>query len=666
MMKIQIFNYLWNVSKLTKDFIGNCLFISVSMVTALHSAFSSYFKKISRFFVEYANAGYEYLFVASKTVYRDALSLIRFIQTNVFLYWMKFNNQSVPKIFQKNCQSHPKKVLFLYENQKWTFEQVDIFSNRIANYFLKEGYEKGNEIALFMENRPEYVALWLGLAKAGLITALVNNNQCGKSLLHSMTVIDCKAIIYGSELSQDEIKETLLMQNPSIKFYIYETSNINIEDNFVATKCLRLNDEIKEITAEPPQDIIDATSFNCLLYIYTSGTEGLPKAAIIKNSRFIYIGAAVRFMINIRSNDILYTSLPLYHLAAGTLGVCQSVVFGNTMVIRNKFSASNFWKDCIRYNCTIAQYIGEICRYLLLQPCTPYDRAHNIRLMFGNGLRPNIWRNFVDRFNIKQIGELYGSTEGNANIINVDNKEGACGFISQIAPCVYPATLIKVDENTGEPIRDNNGLCVKVKPGEIGQFVGKITNGNPTRAFDGYANKEATLKKIIHDVFSKGDCAFASGDLLFMDRFGYLFFKDRCGDTYRWKGENVSTMEVEAIISNTIKLSDCVVFGVEIPFHEGKAGMAVILDQNRSIDLNEMLQYLSQRLPHYMIPTFIRLVDHLEVTSTHKMLKMTYKKQGFDPKIIKDPLYFFDSKEFEYIPMTNQLHQNLIEGKIRI
>lgn len=157
-------------------------------------------------------------------------------------------------------------------------------------------------------------------------------------------------------------------------------------------------------------------SLDCLLYIYTSGTEGLPKAAIIKNSRFIYMGAAVRYMININKNDILYTSLPLYHLAAGTLGVCQGVIFGNTVVIRNKFSASNFWKDCIRYNCTVAQYIGEICRYLLSQPQTQFDKTHSIRLMFGNGLRPNIWKNFVERFNIKQIGELYGSTEGNANI----------------------------------------------------------------------------------------------------------------------------------------------------------------------------------------------------------------------------------------------------------
>ena len=164
----------------------------------------------------------------------------------------------------------------------------------------------------------------------------------------------------------------------------------------------------------------------------------------------------------------------------------------------------------------------------------------------------------------------------------MDNTEGACGFISQIAPFLYPATLIRVDERTGQPIRNENGLCIKVKPGETGEFVGKITYGDPTRAFDGYANKEATKKKIIYDVFRKGDCAFASGDLLTMDQFGYLYFKDRCGDTFRWKGENVSTMELESIISNTLQLADCIIYGVDVPNCEGKAGMAAILDKNHS------------------------------------------------------------------------------------
>lgn len=250
--------------------------------------------------------------------------------------------------------------------------------------------------------------------------------------------------------------------------------------------------------------------------------------------------------------------------------------------------------------------------------------------------------------------------------VNVDNTEGACGFISQIAQFLYPATLVRVDENTGEPIRDKNGLCIRVRPGETGEFVGKIIENDPTRAFDGYASKEATKKKIIHNVFRKGDCAFASGDLLTMDRFGYLFFKDRCGDTYRWKGENVSTMEVEAIISNSLQLADCIVYGVEVPGCEGKAGMAAILDKNRSFNLDELLQQLRNCLPIFMIPVFIRLVDQIELTATHKMPKVTYRKQGFNPDLVSDPLYMFDAKNFKYVKIDSQLYSDITKGLIKL
>ncbi|KAI2803774.1 hypothetical protein BLOT_007910 [Blomia tropicalis] len=562
-------------------------------------------------FVQYVIAGgYRYLYVIYMTVYRDLVSLIRFKRTQFFLYRLKCRNMNVPKVFQQLVTQHPKKVLFYYGNEEWTFQQVDQFSNKIANYFIAQGYNHGDEIALFMDNRPEYVAIWLGLAKAGIVAALVNTNQRQSTLIHSLSVVNCKALIFGSELMKtvNDVYLTLSKSMAHMEYFCYDTADR--DDNYVHVDGIdtssrdgfeykSLNNLIGSISDESPEERINLADFtDRLLYIYTSGTEGLPKAAIIKHSRFIWMGAAVKYMIRIYNDDILYTSLPLYHLAGGTVGVCQSLIFGNTMAIRNKFSASNFWKDCVKYKCTVGQYIGEICRYLLTQPESPYDKMHSVRLMFGNGLRGSIWNEFVTRFNIGQIGELYGSTEGNANIINVDNKEGSCGFISQIAPFLYPATLIKVDENTGEAIRDKNGICVKVQAGETGEFVGKIIENDPTRAFDGYADKAANKKKIIYDVFRKGDCAFLSGDLLTMDQFGYLYFKDRCGDTYRWKGENVSTMEVEAIISNSLHLTDCIVYGVDVPGCEGKAGMAAILDKNRSFNLDELLSTLRSCLPY--------------------------------------------------------------------
>ena len=331
-----------------------------------------------------------------------------------------------------------------------------------------------------------------------------------------------------------------------------------------------------------------------------------------------------------------------------------------------------------------AQYIGEICRYLLAQKPQPTDKQHKVRIIFGNGLRPKIWREFTERFNIKQVGELYGSTEGNANIseffqirwrtrlllnylaVNVDNKEGACGFLSQIAPFLYPATLIKVKESTGEHIRDENGLCVRAKPFETGEFVGKIIDSDPTRAFDGYANKEATQKKIIHDVFSRGDRGFASGDLLTMDEFGYLYFKDRTGDTFRWKGENVSTMEIEAIISKFLHLVDCVVYGVEIPGCEGRAGMAAILDQKNGLDLNGLLAKMKKALPSFAIPIFIRISKSMEMTGTHKLPKNSFQNEGYNPNVIKDPIYFFDSKHDQYIRLDAKLYNDIQNGLIRI
>ena len=348
------------------------------------------------------------------------------------------------------------------------------------------------------------------------------------------------------------------------------------------------------------------------------------------------------------------------------MGTNQCLIWGDSMVIRSKFSASRFWDDCIKYNCNMAQYIGEICRYLMAQPPKAVDTQHKVRFIFGNGLRPELWGEFVRRFNIKNVGEFYGSTEGNANIINNTNKEGACGFISQILPRIYPVALIKVHDKTYEPVRGTDGLCVRAGPGECGEFVGKIIVNDASRAFDGYVDQEATQSKIIKDVYVKGDAAFLSGDILRMDDYGYVYFKDRTGDTFKWKGENVSTMEVEAIISNVLKLRDCVVYGVDIPGCEGKAGMVAILDPEKCINLNDFFVQVKHLLPFYSIPVFVRIVDQLEATGTYKLPKAFLQNQGFNPEVVKDPLFFLDSKKNEYTRMDNDLYHSIVSGKIRL
>ncbi|XP_076347626.1 long-chain fatty acid transport protein 4-like isoform X2 [Tachypleus tridentatus] len=511
-----------------------------------------------------------------------------------------------------------------------------------------------------MENKPEFVALWLGLSKIGIVAALINTNQRLQALAHSVTVVKSKAIIFGSELL-DAVKDVSnTLDRNGLKYYCY--GNFDPKSFSVNS----LDTLLLHSLPVSPLTISQVNFSDRLFYIYTSGTTGLPKAAIIKHSRFIWLGTCVRWMLNMPDNEIYYTSLPLYHSAAGLLFTCQAVVHGDTVALRRKFSASKFWEDCIKFNATVAQYIGETCRYLMAQPVQPEQRQHRVSTVIGNGLRPTLWSSFCKRFQIKTVGEFYGSSEGNTNIINTNNTTGAVGFISRIIPSIYPVTLIKVDEATGEPLRNKDGICVKCKPGEPGEFVGKIIKNDPVRNFDGYVNEQATTMKVAKNVFSMGDLAFLSGDLMVMDENGYIYFKDRTGDTFRWKGENVSTMEVEAAISQVLGFTDCVVYGVEIPGTEGKAGMGAISDSKCAIDFNTLAQNLKKFLPLYAVPIFLRVVNNLDSTGTYKLKKVNLQQEGYDMNRVKDPLYYLDMNTVKYTPLDQDVYEKIISGKIRI
>ncbi|KAF8765033.1 Long-chain fatty acid transport protein 1 like protein [Argiope bruennichi] len=516
--------------------------------------------------------GKEHTAVMARTLPRDIRALYRLSKMKMFIRKCRKRNATVGEIFQSLVKKHPNKTCIMHEDKKWTFQDIEDYSNQVANCFHKLGFQYGDDVALFMDSKVEFVAIWLGLSKIGVVPALINSNLRQQSLAFSITVVNCKAVIFGSELIQAVSDVSPLLKDvDGLQYFCLG------EFDSATVPAKSLDTLIPESPTTPPKHHKGSMN-DRLFYVYTSGTTGMPKAAIIRHSRFMWLGAGIHHMNTIQDDDVLYTALPLYHTAGGILSLSQTLLFGNTCGIRSKFSASKFWDDCIKYEATVAQYIGELCRYILAQPEKPQDRQHQVRLMFGNGLRPQIWQQFVDRFNIPNIGELYGSTEGNANVINIDNKVGAVGFMSRIIPTIYPVSLIKVDANTGEPIRDNKGLCIRCEPGEPGEFVGKIITSDPIRQFDGYVNQSATKKKIIRDCFTKGDMAFLSGDLLMMDEDGYLFFVDRTGDTFRWRGENVSTMEVEGMISNILHHTDSVVYGVEVPGNEGRAGMAAISD----------------------------------------------------------------------------------------
>ncbi|XP_009948938.1 PREDICTED: long-chain fatty acid transport protein 1-like, partial [Leptosomus discolor] len=311
----------------------------------------------------------------------------------------------------------------------------------------------------------------------------------------------------------------------------------------------------------------------------------------------------------------------------------------------------------------IIQYIGEICRYLLNQPVRESETQHCVRLAVGNGLRPTIWEDFTRRFRIKQIGEFYGATECNCSIANLDGKVGACGFNSRILPNVYPIRLVKVNEDTMELIRDSGGLCIPCRPGEPGLLVGQINQQDPLRRFDGYVSESATHKKIADNVLRKGDQAYLSGDVLVMDEFGYMYFRDRSGDTFRWRGENVSTTEVEGTLSHILNQTDVAVYGVEVPGVEGKAGMAAIADPKAKVNPNVLYQELQKVLPPYARPVFLRLLPQVDTTGTFKIQKTRLQREGFDPHQTSDRLYFLDLKLGKYVPLDECLYERICSGK---
>lgn len=608
-----------------------------------------------------ATGKYRWFYVAAVTAPRDVRALLKYIRLLIEIKGYQRRNQTLADIFRENVKKHPNKPCIIYENQEWDFAQVEEYSNKIANVFKSHGYKKGDVVALFLENKPEFIAIWLGLSKLGVIVPLINTNLRLSSLVHSITVAKSQAVIFGSELSE---AITEVLDKIEAKTSLYQL-NANNNKTSVDQRFKTLDDLIKDASGAVVAPSEKLMHHDKLVYIYTSGTTGLPKAAVITNSRFIFIASAIHWLSGFKCSDRYYTPLPLYHTAGGCMSVGQMLIYGSTIVIRKKFSASSFFPDCQKYKCTIAQYIGEMCRYILAVEPKKSDCDHKLRMIFGNGLRPQIWTEFVNRFNIPKVAEFYGATEGNANIVNIDNVVGAIGFVSRILPAVYPISIIKVDERTGEPIRDARGLCILCKPDEPGVFIGKIIPNNPSRAFLGYVDKEASQKKIVHDVFEHGDQAFLSGDIIVADEFGNLFFKDRTGDTYRWKGENVSTSEIEGILGNLISYKDVVVYGVEIRGQEGRAGMAAILDPEQDIDLKVLAQGVRKSMPSYARPIFIRILKKVDMTGTYKLKKVDLQKDGFDPSKTSDKIYYLDS-EGVYSVVTRDIYDKINSGFIRV
>uniref|UniRef100_A0A3Q4HWY0 Arachidonate--CoA ligase n=1 Tax=Neolamprologus brichardi TaxID=32507 RepID=A0A3Q4HWY0_NEOBR len=604
------------------------------------------------------SGGWNFLDIFAKTVGRDlhAASVLLRVKLNVRRHLREKN--TIPKIFAETVHRHGDKTALIFEGtgERWTFRQLDEYSNRVANLLLERGFKEGDVVALFMENRSQYVGIWLGMAKIGVEAALINFNLRLDALVHCVTISNAKAVIFGSELT-DAMSEVHSSMGKAVQMFC--SGDWDPKRVPQGTECL-------EPLVAGASSHLPPRPDHRLFYIYTSGTTGMPKAAIVVHSRYYRMAALVYYGFRMTSDDVLYDCLPLYHSAGNIVGVGQCLIHGMTVVIRKKFSASRFWDDCVKYNCTIVQYIGEICRYLLNQPVRDTERQHHVRMALGNGLRQSIWEEFMNRFNISQIAEFYGATECNCSLGNFDNKMGACGFNSQILPFIYPIRLVRVDEETMELIRGPDGVCIPCKPGEPGQLVGRIIQNDPLRRFDGYVSQTATDKKIAHSVFKKGDSAYLSGDVLIMDKYGHMYFKDRTGDTFRWKGENVSTTEVEGTLSRLLDMKDVVVYGVEVPGAEGKAGMAAIADPSHSTNLEKFVKDMEKALPPYARPVFLRFLPEVNKTGTFKFQKTELRRDSFDPSAVSGRLYFLDSSKGRYVQLDEELYRSILSGKCKL
>lgn len=562
--------------------------------------------------------------------------------------------------FEKATKQNPQGIAIAYEDQTLSYQVVNQWANRIAHYFLSLGVQKGDVIAVYLENRPELLAFSIAMAKIGAIASLVNTSQSGKVLIHSIELVNAKYIVVGEEL---EANLTEVLDSVSVdKNNLYWWADAATLDT-AGTAPTGYHNLAEVIQTQPnttPDTSKKVYKDDGLYYIYTSGTTGLPKAVIFSHGRWNKAYGTLGTIMDLNSDDVLYATLPLYH-ATGIVVCWTAVIRGaGTLAIRRKFSASNFWKDVQHFNASAFGYVGELCRYLHDKPASDIDREHRVTKMVGNGLRPNIWKDFKQRFGIEEVFEFYASSEGNIGFSNIFNFDNTVGY----SPLPYK--LVQYDKENNCPVRDSKGFCIPVGKGEVGLLLGEIT---PKTPFDGYTDPEKTKAVVLNDVIKPGDSYFNTGDLMRDIGFKHAQFVDRVGDTFRWKGENVSTTEVENILSDHESVGEAIVYGVEINGTNGRAGMAALTAaEGYQLDAQgctEMLEYLKAELPHYAVPVFIRVQQVVEQTGTFKYSKNKLKEIAFNPSETDEAIYVCLPGESCYQQVDTKLYEKIQNSSFR-
>ncbi|MBW4794502.1 long-chain-acyl-CoA synthetase [Pseudomonas tolaasii] len=558
--------------------------------------------------------------------------------------------------FEQATLRNPEGAALLYGETVLSYSEANRRANRLAHYLQAQGIAKGDVVALFIENRPELLLSVLAVTKLGGICAMLNTSQTQATLVHSLNLVTPVAIVVGAELAGafDAVRDQVAIAADRT-WFVADSSVAPAPEGYI---------DLMAASAECAEDNPASTAqifFNdpCF-YIYTSGTTGLPKAGIMKHGR--WTKTAVSFgsiALDMGPDDVLYCTLPLYH--ATGLCVCwgSAIVGASGFAIRRKFSASQFWEDARKFKATTLGYVGELCRYLLDQPPGAQDLDNRVTKMVGNGLRPGVWAQFKQRYGVDHICELYAASDGNIGFTNVLNFDNTIGF------CLQHWALVDYAPDTGEPLRGRDGFMRKVQTGGQGLLLARIDEKSP---FDGYTDPEKNRKVVLTDVFEKGDRYFNTGDLLRSIGFGHAQFVDRLGDTYRWKGENVSTTEVENVLLQHPQIAEVVAYGVEIENTNGRAGMVAITPSESlaSLDMRELLQFAHGQLPHYAVPLFLRIKVQMETTGTFKYQKVKLKEEAFDPdRAGNDPVFAWLPGSDCYVPVTGPLLAQIQGGHFR-
>ena len=563
-----------------------------------------------------------------------------------------------PTAIAENAKRFAKRPALLSACESYSFATLAGRMNRYSRWALAQGVQPGDVVGLLMPNRPDYVAIWLGVTQVGGVVALLNTNLSGASLAHCIEAAAPRHIIVAAELA-GRFAEVAPHLSSAPKVWLHGEAQLDAP---------RLDEDVPrydegELSAGERRPIVQTDR---ALLIYTSGTTGLPKAAYVSHHRILSWSAWFAALGEIDENDRMYDCLPLYHSVGGVVAIGAALINGGSAVVAERFSASCFWDEVVAWDCTLFQYIGELCRYLVASSPHPAERAHRLRLACGNGMRAEVWTAFQDRFAIPRILEFYAATEANFSLTNVEGKVGAIGKIPSFLAVRNQVALVRHDVATGVPARDKDGFCIRAPGGEVGEAIGRVStrDNDPAGRFEGYTSAADSERKILRNVFAPGDAWLRSGDLMRIDNQGFYYFVDRVGDTFRWKGENVSTTEVAAALCAHPGIVDAAVYGVSVPGVEGRAGMALVTTQG-AFDLDALAIHLKSTLPDYARPLFLR-IGGLDLTATFKHKKHELAIEGFDPSRVSDPLYVLDRAQGAYVSLDGASFAAIASGAMRL